>query len=991
MKILSLIFALLISAKISAQQNEILPIIQEADSLYLTKSFDLAARKWKEVLQLVPLNDSNTSLYKSKLNFCQGKLLDQEGSYSQAVLSYQKALALIEAKGMSIESSYKIDIYNALYHSLAYSGDWEQALSIGKKGLPFFDESIDQRVQADYIYDLGYINDQLEKNGEAIELYLQSISRYKEMEENMHFDLGLAYHNLGTVYRRVEFFSERLRSLEQAKFHWEQDSTINPSYLYTLYGNLMKLYIEYGDKKKAEDSFKSITKLAAKNHPTSIQANEHRLKIIYFTFTHQNDKAQQEIQDFDRLFQNLPLDQKQVFSDHYLAALIEIGDHFISQDLLNQAEQYLSEALVLSQRFKQPYFRMLTYTKLAKIAVNKDENSVAISHLQKAMSSRNETEIGTVNEVNILIKLATLQAEEGLVQPANQSITEALSLIGGEPLLAPKALTRDTFEKQHSSYFITALRDAAEFYQIQYHLSKDLTNLENANHLFELSAQVFSLYYQNGEYNPQLNQLNKSITEGIYRTHRWLNKPLSSELISLIEENNSQVLRNEFERKHLQFLNVTEQTLAQRNLLELKLNTLEDQDSSSIQLLQDSLGQIDQKIAEEAPLYFSFYQQKIGLQQIQDQLDSDQLILKYFIGLDQSYALSISNSSIGLVELGQTDSIRKNLEAYYRLVQNPKKNPNSNSPALSAQLISPFSEELKKYKSVTIIPDDFLHYLPFEVLQTDQNLFIQSHTIQYANSLALWLLIKNSKPKTDSDKKLLAAYAPRYPTTDQTKTSPRANRFQDIAGATAEATSIGKSIQGDLYLDQEASIANFVELTTSYQIYHLAMHAVLDEQDPEQSGLVFQNNEYLDFSSLYSLSFPAELVVLSACNTGIGKLAAGEGLLSLSRALTYSGVRSSVYSLWEVPDQETSEIMIDFYNHLQRGKDKATALADAKKDFLQKNPLKSHPYYWAGFVINGDTSPIQSQALPFHWYLIILLILITGFAIIQFKKRGLSI
>src|SRR5690606_29787559 len=151
----------------------------------------------------------------------------------------------------------------------------------------------------------------------------------------------------------------------------------------------------------------------------------------------------------------------------------------------------------------------------------------------------------------------------------------------------------------------------------------------------------------------------------------------------------------------------------------------------------------------------------------------------------------------------------------------------------------------------------------------------------------------------------------------------------------------------------------FLQRTSGYKIYHFAMHALLDESDHLNSSLVFQDGEHLRYHELYSLHFPAEMVVLSACNTGMGKLESGEVLMSLSRALTYSGVRSAVYSLWEVPDEETAEIMLSFYKHLKSGLTKVEALTLAKRDFLRNNPLKSHPFFWAGFVINGNTETID--------------------------------
>src|SRR5690606_4966487 len=173
---------------------------------------------------------------------------------------------------------------------------------------------------------------------------------------------------------------------------------------------------------------------------------------------------------------------------------------------------------------------------------------------------------------------------------------------------------------------------------------------------------------------------------------------------------------------------------------------------------------------------------------------------------------------------------------------------------------------------------------------------------------------------------------------------------------------------------------------TDFKIYHFAMHALLDESDHLNSSLVFQNGEHMRYHELYSLHFPAELVVLSACNTGMGKLESGEGLMSLSRALTYSGVRSAVYSLWEVPDEETADIMLSFYRHLNSGVSKVEALTLAKRDFLTNNPLKSHPFFWAGFVINGNTDPLGDETFSYT-YLWLIVGGLTVIALLLFVRR----
>jgi hypothetical protein len=106
--------------------------------------------------------------------------------------------------------------------------------------------------------------------------------------------------------------------------------------------------------------------------------------------------------------------------------------------------------------------------------------------------------------------------------------------------------------------------------------------------------------------------------------------------------------------------------------------------------------------------------------------------------------------------------------------------------------------------------------------------------------------------------------------------------------------------------------------------------------------------------------------------------------MSISRAFTFAGVKSCVYSLWQVPDKETSEIMVSFYQNLKNGEEKDIALANAKATFIKKNPLKSHPYYWAGFVVNGDTSAIATTNT---WWLYILLGLTVLILLLIFKRK----
>jgi CHAT domain-containing protein len=160
-----------------------------------------------------------------------------------------------------------------------------------------------------------------------------------------------------------------------------------------------------------------------------------------------------------------------------------------------------------------------------------------------------------------------------------------------------------------------------------------------------------------------------------------------------------------------------------------------------------------------------------------------------------------------------------------------------------------------------------------------------------------------------------------------------------------------------------------------YRILHLATHGLLDNEHPELSGVVLSlfdqkgkpQDGFLRLQDIYSLRLPVDLVVLSACNTGLGKDVKGEGLIGLTRGFMYAGASSVVASLWKVDDEATAELMRLFYGYMLRdGLSPAAALRKAQVSMSQQKRWQS-PYYWAGFVIQGQYQPsarVEGVGMP---------------------------
>jgi CHAT domain-containing protein len=184
--------------------------------------------------------------------------------------------------------------------------------------------------------------------------------------------------------------------------------------------------------------------------------------------------------------------------------------------------------------------------------------------------------------------------------------------------------------------------------------------------------------------------------------------------------------------------------------------------------------------------------------------------------------------------------------------------------------------------------------------------------------------------------------------------------------AEKEVVGISEMMDGDAYCYQQATETIFKDKAPKAGILHIATHAIVNDVNPMFSKLVFAKDSsstedgFLNTYELYNMKLNAEMVVLSACNTGYGKLIRGEGIMSLARGFMYAGCPSIVMSLWSIDDQSTSLLMRKFYEYLIQGQNKDEALRRAKLEFLKTaDEVKSNPFFWSGMILIGNTDPLQ--------------------------------
>lgn len=397
------------------------------------------------------------------------------------------------------------------------------------------------------------------------------------------------------------------------------------------------------------------------------------------------------------------------------------------------------------------------------------------------------------------------------------------------------------------------------------------------------------------------------------------------------------------------------------------------------------LEQLTQYIQQNYPDYnaLAFSAEVASLSDIQEKIKPDETLIVYVLAKKQAYAIVADHTSSHIIPLSDTDSILSMTDQLLAQLKTDfgqhgradfdrfSHSSNGLYKALVADLI-PFIG----HKRLIIIPDGRLGYLPFELLISEaQNdttkidyrslkYLVKEYAISYQYSASIGFGRQSKKSQANGR---VLAVVPNYSNFNAVDLVGRTHiQLNELPFAKEESDAVLSHYNGYLALGAKATKQAFLEDASNYSILHLAMHTIIDDENPMYSRLIFQQqSDSLDFYALgtyelFGLRLNASMAVLSACNTGYGKLRQGEGIMSLTRGFVHAGVPTIVMTNWEVNDQASAQLMESFYKYLSDGMDKDLALQKAKTDFLaQANQLKAHPYFWASYVIIGNTEPID--------------------------------
>lgn len=414
---------------------------------------------------------------------------------------------------------------------------------------------------------------------------------------------------------------------------------------------------------------------------------------------------------------------------------------------------------------------------------------------------------------------------------------------------------------------------------------------------------------------------------------------------------------------------------------------------ASIIDLNKEAEQVRFNLETEFPDYFHLkYDLSVAsvenIQQILNERFDDEktAFIEYFLGDRTVYVFLISVNDFQIFEIPR-DEVFNNEFVNFKNAQNanPANLNDKNSLQhytnyiqsayyLCQQLILQIIND-NKFNRLLIVPDGQLGFLSFEsfisTLPNEEEIsysisnldyLIKDYSISYAYSGTLFL--ENLKKRNKKAIKTYAGFAPIFQQNNRPIAAERGchgEQLGTLENSEKSVRLINEFLGGDIYLNEMANKKSFVEKSSDYRLLHLSTHACVDDHDPMFNKVYFAD-DYLATYELYNLKLNADLIVLSACETGRGELVRGEGIMSLARGFMQAGCPSVITSLWNANDFSTSDIMIAFHKNLKEGQTKDAALRNAKLAYLEKAPSRlSSPYFWATFVGVGNMEAMELE------------------------------
>lgn len=866
-----------------------------------------------------------------------GEIYLNTGDNSKAAEMYDQALALfiktndLLGQGNAYMSKGKIFLIK---------GDYSLAIEMFDKSLFCYEKAGIILGQGAVYFRKGLIHLQCGDNIKAIEMYNKAMFFYEKAgsaigQGNVYWCKGEIYLRTGDTLRALEMYEKSLPFFEKAGDLSGQGN------VYFIKG---KIYLGIGDTSRAQKMLEKGLFFFEKS------GNSVGIGNIYWS------KGDVYFRSGDNLLAQEMYD-KALFLFEKAGNVVgegtiywSKGDIYFSTGNISKAIEMYDKALPFFEKVRVPIGQGDVYRRKGEIYFSVQNYATAIEMFEKALSLY--TKISAIEqEAYALIGKAKVLNKQGKKEEALNLFEKSISNLEKIRTQTPSSEMKRTFmEKLYDQY-----DEAADFMLENKYYDRAFKYVEL------MKSRVFLDRLSEG-----LVSLEKGITPELKQKRDDLVSKLS-----ILSKEMSDAAGKDDEKKSKEI-------------------------KEQYQKIQNDFEELLVKIRLNNPLYASVqYPEPLSLKDLQENvLRKEDLLLRYFVSSDTVYIFVISKGDFNVIKLElKADQLQKIVQDYLLSIE--EKNSREirrYGIKLYGQLFKPLESNIKDRKEIIVIPDGELAKVPFELLIMDDRVakkphyLLEKYRVKYIQSASILAILRKHYRRNSGAGNFIGFGDPVYDSEDlekeKTATSPSADLQEDVIGDISRsryrtAGGILTRLKGSgeevntisglfkkqsqkcvIYLRQEANETNAkAREIKEFDYIHFSCHGILGD---DFQGLVLSQlpqsaeDGYLTLNEIMNCDYNAKLVVLSACQTGKGKMEKGEGVTGLTQAVMYAGTPSVIASLWNVDDISTKELMVGFYKYmLEEGATKEEALRKAKLDLL-KSKKYSSPFFWGAFVMYGE-------------------------------------
>lgn len=869
----------------------------------------------------------------------------------------------------------------------------------------------------------------LEHHQKALDIRLAQLPPGDPKTIKSYFGLGILHQNFGRFPQSIKAGLEAARLLEGAV---EKDSLM----LAKTYVLLGVVYEETGDLSNAlnfsqqalalslalGEQYRAVVclnnigliHLAYEDYPQAIQA-----------FQHIENMEAVSLENLANAYNNLGLayvaQEKVDSAIRYFNLAKKINER------LYIAEQYPEDRLKLADNLEN---LGIAYKKKGAYDIAAQQIKASLQILSEELQTQHHPTIGACFD-----NMGDIFFEQGdFVQAIAHYQKGIASLVPGLPADQIKRLPDFRKDLSLDNYTLfTLLRGKAQcFYRLYQQQSNQRTALYSAYQGYEnldtLITQIRQLYRRGDSRYALISKTHSLYEEALevalerYRLtgeERFLERAFQ-----YAAQNKAIVLLEGLQAEKARYAHVPANLLEAEVAIRKKCIDLENQiydfQLQGLDLAADSLKQTlfqqrrsyDKLIQQLEKQYPNYYHQKYTFLQapkasdLQQKLPANGRLLEFFIGDRSIHLFVLSNQTLQHYATPKPQNFERLCDSFQDLSTQDRISNTKSYRSIAYQLYQLLLKEAlantanQKVNRLFVVPDGPLHQISFDNLFYEKTTawknrnnpyLIKKFALSYAYSSRLFF-DTSAKNRIEKASKNFAGFGLAY---DEYTLKSLSEWYQHTAKQSRQKRSLGKLLyakeeiqtisklfDGDTWVDKAATLDAFLQFADQYQVLHLAMHALEIKDQPLHSALAFSRSSdsshfLIRASELYTLPLKADMVVLSACDTGAGPWTKGEGVRSLARAFAFAGCPSIIASLWSASDASSKEILIPFYQHLQEGLPKDIALQKAKLQYLEQSaPSYVAPSYWSNLALVGTADAIDfNTSSNYVWWLMLALFL----------------